>query len=65
MKQKEYSESEKKHIEWTLDDVRVMVRNCSKERMPQGPCDFCRSIYLVAINKAIEAGVYDFKEDEE
>ena len=61
MKQKQYTESEKKHIEWQLDEIRCMVRNCSEERMPQGPCEFCKEIYLKAVNEAIKAGVYDFK----
>ena len=61
MTKKEFSESERKHIEWQLDEVRCMVRNCSEERMPQGPCEFCKEIYLKAVNMAITAGVYDFK----
>ena len=61
MKKKEYTDSEKKHVEWQLDEVRCMVRNCAEERMPQGPCEFCKAIYTKAINLAIDAGVYDFK----
>ena len=59
MKERELTESERRHIEYQLDDVRIMVRNCSKERMPQGACKYCLEIYRAAINKAIDLGVYD------
>lgn len=58
-KVKEYTESEKNHIRNQLDWVRSIVRNCSKERMPQGACSYCLEIYRVATNKALDAGVWD------
>ena len=59
MKEKKYTPGEKRHIENTLDGVRAIVRLCSEERMPRGPCTYCLELYRSAINKAIDAGVYE------
>lgn len=56
---KELSESELNHIHEQLDWVRSIVRNCSNERMPQGACPFCLELYRLAINQALDAGVWD------
>ena len=56
---KELSQSEISHIEEQLDWIRSVVRNCSDERMPQGPCSYCLGLYRLAINQAIDAGVWD------
>lgn len=55
----ELKPSKKAHIENQLDAVRFMVRACSEDRMPQGPCSYCLEIYRAAINKAIDLGVYE------
>ena len=55
----ELTPSKKSHIEDQLNAVRYMVRQCSEDRMPQGPCSYCLEIYRTAINKAIDLGVYD------
>ena len=56
---KELKQSEKAHIEFQLDAIRRMVRECSDYRMPQGPCEYCLEIYRAAMNQAIDCGVYE------
>lgn len=56
---KELKPSQKAHIENQLDAVRAMVRYCSEERMPQGPCKYCLELYRAAINQAIDLGVFE------
>lgn len=56
---KELTPSQKEHIESQLDAVRAMVRQCSEERMPQGPCRYCLEIYRASMNQAIDLGVYE------
>jgi hypothetical protein len=56
---KELTESEKNHIQEQLDLVRSVVRNCSEERMPQGPCSYCLALYKTAMNQAIDKGVWE------
>ena len=56
---KELSESEIQHIRAQLDWVRSVVRHCADERMPQGPCKYCLGLYQLAMNQAIDAGVWD------
>ena len=56
---KELRESEKMHIEKQLDSIKRIVRECSDERMPQGPCKYCLELYRAAINKGIDVGVYE------
>ena len=55
---KKYKESEKEHISNQLDCIRQIVRYCSEDRMPQGPCDYCLALYREALNKAIDSGVW-------
>jgi hypothetical protein len=59
MKEKKYTQSEIIHIENTLDSIRSIIRLCSEERMPQGPCTYCLELYRSAMNQAIDAGVYE------
>lgn len=56
---REYTESELMHIREQLDWVRSIVRQCSRDRMPQGACPFCLQIYRTAVNAALDAGVWD------
>jgi len=56
---KEYTESEKTHISEQLDCIRQIVRHCSEERMPQGACTFCLTLYRAALNAAIDCGVWE------
>lgn len=56
---KELTESEKSHVEEQLQYARSLVRHCSDERMPQGPCRFCLAIYRAAMNAAIDVGIWD------
>jgi hypothetical protein len=56
---KELKQSEKAHIEFQLDAIRRMVRECSDYRMPQGCCEYCLEIYRAAINQALDCGVYE------
>ena len=59
MKEKKYTQSEITHIENTVDSIRAIIRLCSEERMPQGPCKYCLELYRSAMNQAIDAGVYE------
>lgn len=56
---KELTEQEINHIQMQLDHTRRMVRTCSDERMPQGPCKYCLEVYRAAINQAINRGLYE------
>jgi hypothetical protein len=56
---KELKQGEKGHIEFQLDAIRRMVRECSDDRFPDGPCQYCLEIYRTAINQALDSGVYD------
>ena len=56
---KELTQSEREHIRAQLDWIRSVVRHCSDERMPQGPCEYCLGLYRLAINQALDAGVWD------
>lgn len=56
---KKYTETEKEHISTQLDCIREIVRHCSENRMPQGACDYCLALYRVALNKAIDSGVWE------
>jgi len=56
---KEYTESELNHIRKQLDWVRSIVRHCSEERMPQGACSYCVGLLRLAMNQALDAGVWD------
>jgi hypothetical protein len=56
---KEYTESELHHIQEQLDWIRSVVRHCADDRMPQGPCEYCLGLYRLAMNQAIEAGLWD------
>ena len=57
--EKELRKSERIHIENQLDAIRHIVRTCSEERMPQGPCKYCLELYRAAMNQAIDHGVYE------
>ena len=59
MEKGELKDSQRIHIENQLDAVRAIVRHCSDERMPQGPCRYCLELYRSAINQAIDLGVYE------
>jgi len=57
----EKTDREKQHLAEQLDHVRRMVRKCSEERMPQGACAFCLQVYRVALNAALDEGVFDIQ----
>ena len=56
---KELSESELNHVQEQLDWIRRIVRECADERMPQGPCKYCMGLYKLAMNQALESGLWD------